>query len=60
MGWLMPNKRPTDNMELAPDLPQEEEGRRLKFALDIVRREQPDAAVAFEPITLFSGLFSSS
>ena len=23
MGWLMPNKRPTDNMELAPDLPQE-------------------------------------
>ncbi len=25
MGWLMPNKRPTDNMELAPDLPQEEE-----------------------------------
>lgn len=25
MGWLMPNQRPTDNMELAPDLPQEEE-----------------------------------
>ncbi len=25
MGWLMPNHRPTDNMELAPDLPQEEE-----------------------------------
>lgn len=25
MGWLMPSKRPTDNMELAPDLPQEEE-----------------------------------
>lgn len=25
MGWLMPDKRPTDNMELAPDLPQEEE-----------------------------------
>lgn len=21
MGWLMPDKRPTDNMELAPDLP---------------------------------------
>ncbi|MBQ1634841.1 MAG: sulfotransferase, partial [Bacteroidaceae bacterium] len=25
MGWLMPDRRPTDNMELAPDLPQEEE-----------------------------------
>ncbi len=25
MSWLMPDKRPTDNMELAPDLPQEEE-----------------------------------
>jgi len=25
MGWLMPSHRPTDNMELAPDLPQEEE-----------------------------------
>lgn len=25
MGWIMPDKRPTDNMELAPDLPQEEE-----------------------------------
>lgn len=25
MGWIMPNHRPTDNMELAPDLPQEEE-----------------------------------
>lgn len=25
MGWLMPDHRPTDNMELAPDLPQEEE-----------------------------------
>lgn len=25
MGWLMPDKRPTDNMELAVDLPQEEE-----------------------------------
>ena len=25
MGWLMPDKRPTDSMELAPDLPQEEE-----------------------------------
>ena len=25
MKWVMPNKRPTDNMELAPDLPQEEE-----------------------------------
>lgn len=25
MGWLMPDKRPTDNMDLAPDLPQEEE-----------------------------------
>ncbi|MCD8301865.1 MAG: sulfotransferase [Prevotellaceae bacterium] len=25
MGWLMPEHRPTDNMELAPDLPQEEE-----------------------------------
>lgn len=25
MGYLMPDKRPTDNMELAPDLPQEEE-----------------------------------
>ncbi len=25
MGWLMPKRRPTDNVELAPDLPQEEE-----------------------------------
>lgn len=25
MQWLMPDHRPTDNMELAPDLPQEEE-----------------------------------
>lgn len=25
MAWLMPSHRPTDNMELAPDLPQEEE-----------------------------------
>ena len=25
MKWLMPSQRPTDNMELAPDLPQEEE-----------------------------------
>ena len=25
MSWLMPDKRPTDNMELAFDLPQEEE-----------------------------------
>lgn len=25
MAWLMPSKRPTDNMELAVDLPQEEE-----------------------------------
>ena len=25
MRWLMPDKRPTDNMELAVDLPQEEE-----------------------------------
>lgn len=25
MEWLMPSHRPTDNMELAPDLPQEEE-----------------------------------
>lgn len=25
MKWLMPDRRPTDNMELAPDLPQEEE-----------------------------------
>lgn len=25
MGWLMPNHRPTDNMELSPDQPQEEE-----------------------------------
>ena len=25
MGWIMPDHRPTDNMELAPDLPQEEE-----------------------------------
>lgn len=25
MKWLMPDHRPTDNMELAPDLPQEEE-----------------------------------
>ena len=24
-GWVMPKHRPTDNMELAPDLPQEEE-----------------------------------
>ncbi|MCF0199618.1 MAG: sulfotransferase [Bacteroidaceae bacterium] len=25
MAWLMPSHRPTDNMELAPDIPQEEE-----------------------------------
>ena len=25
MKWVMPDKRPTDNMELSPDLPQEEE-----------------------------------
>lgn len=25
MKWIMPDKRPTDNMELSPDLPQEEE-----------------------------------
>ena len=25
MKWVMPSRRPTDNMELAPDLPQEEE-----------------------------------
>ncbi len=25
MGWLMPKHRPTDNVELAPDYPQEEE-----------------------------------
>ncbi|MCD7969744.1 MAG: sulfotransferase [Alistipes sp.] len=25
MKWLMPDKRPTDNMELSPELPQEEE-----------------------------------
>lgn len=25
MAMLMPDKRPTDNMELRPDLPQEEE-----------------------------------
>ena len=25
MRWLMPDHRPTDNMELSPDLPQEEE-----------------------------------
>lgn len=25
MKWVMPDKRPTDNMEIAPDLPQEEE-----------------------------------
>ena len=30
MAWLMPDKRPTDNMELNVDLPQEEE-----FALSI-------------------------
>ena len=29
----------------ADEVSEEEEGRRLKFALDIVRREQPDAAV---------------
>ncbi len=28
----------------ADEVSEEEEGRRLKFALDIVRREQPDAA----------------
>lgn len=25
VGWVMPSHRPTDNMELSPDLPQEEE-----------------------------------
>lgn len=30
------------------EVSEEEEGRRLKFALDIVRREQPDAAVSVD------------
>ena len=34
----------------ADEVSEEEEGRRLKFALDIVRREQPDAAVSVIPI----------
>lgn len=34
MGWLMPNKRPTDGLDLAPDLPQEEE-----FALSNMMQE---------------------
>ncbi len=32
----------------ADEVSKEEEGRRLKFALDIVRREQPDAAVSVD------------
>ena len=32
----------------ADEVSEEEEGRRLKFALDIVRREQPDAAVSVD------------
>ena len=34
--------------EYADEVSEEEEGRRLKFALDIVRREQPDAAVSVD------------
>ena len=32
----------------ADEVPEEEEGRRLQFALDIVRREQPDVAVSVD------------
>lgn len=32
----------------ADEVSKEEEGRRLKFALDIVRREQPDAAISVD------------
>ena len=32
----------------ADEVSEKEEGRRLKFALDIVRREQPDAAVSVD------------
>ena len=32
----------------ADEVSEEEEGRRLKFAIDIVRREQPDAAVSVD------------
>ena len=32
----------------ADEVSEEEEGKRLKFALDIVRREQPDAAVSVD------------
>ena len=32
----------------ADEVSEEEEGRRLKFALDIVRREQPDAAISVD------------
>lgn len=32
----------------ADDVSEEEEGRRLKFALDIVRREQPDVAISVD------------
>ena len=39
MSWLMPDKRPTDNMELAVDLPQEEE-----FALANLPKHQQEYA----------------
>ena len=32
----------------ADEVSEEEEGRRLKFALDIVRREQPDVAISVD------------
>ena len=38
----------------ADEVSEEEEGRRLKFALDIVRREQPDAAVELSLVNVIN------
>ena len=48
MSWLMPDKRPTDNMELAVDLPQEEE-----FALFLPKHQQEyaDKYLLFDDIS---------
>ncbi|MDR0938745.1 MAG: sulfotransferase [Mediterranea sp.] len=60
MSWLMPDKRPTDNMELAVDLPQEEEfalANMMPYTyynfwfLPRYQREYADKYLLFEGIT---------
>ncbi|MDR0893575.1 MAG: sulfotransferase [Mediterranea sp.] len=60
MSWLMPDKRPTDNMELAVDLPQEEEFALANMMpctyynfwfLPRYQREYADKYLLFEDIT---------